>query len=318
MPTLPAKPDQGKPIPMARPAPTPALAKPVTPIPVSANAEEAAQAVPVPSRWEMHGWSWSILAHATLLLILGLWYLAPKASQVRTFDTRIAGSDNGVEEGVSNLGALNNPVSMPEAPPTTPDTSMTRLKTSEITAPVLAGLAGNPGAGNGDGFGLAKFGNGGETVRGVAVKVGDPQFTLLWDTKADIDIHVIEPTVKGDGHKEGKEIFWNDPRGRHGGELDVDNIEGYGPENVYWLKVLEDGSKDLGPGPAGEYKWYVHYYGGNGGVPVATRWKVRIKHEGRVEIIQGKLSVPGAKSKIYTLSVGAAESTAKPAISGVQ
>jgi len=51
--------------------------------------------------------------------------------------------------------------------------------------------------------------------------VGDPQFTLLWDTKADIDLHVIEPG--------GKEIFWNDPKGKFGGELDVDNIEGSAP-----------------------------------------------------------------------------------------
>ena len=128
------------------------------------------------------------------------------------------------------------------------------------------------------------------------MKVGDPQFTLLWDAKTDIDLHVIEPG--------GKEIFWNDPRGRHGGELDVDNVEGFGPENIYWLHQNEDGSKDLGPGPPGEYRWFVHYYGGNGGIVVPTRWKVRVKHEGRVEIFQGRLTVPGAKSKIYTLTVG--------------
>ena len=68
------------------------------------------------------------------------------------------------------------------------------------------GDRGNWGAGNGDGFGVARFGNGGELVRGVAVKVGDPQFTLIWDTKSvDIDLHVIEP--KGDhlyfGHRNG-------------------------------------------------------------------------------------------------------------------
>lgn len=158
------------------------------------------------------------------------------------------------------------------------------------------GSSGNPGAGQGDGFGLAKFGSGGEEVRGVKVKVGDPQFTLLWDSKADIDIHVVEPG--------GKEIFWNDPKGRHGGELDVDNVEGFGPENIYWMRQNPDGSKELGPGPPGEYRWFVLYYGGNNGVPVPTRWKVRVKHEGRVEIFQGKLTVPGSRSKNYTLTVG--------------
>ena len=103
----------------------------------------------------------------------------------------------------------------------------------------------NPGAGEGDGFGLARFGEGGERIRGVAVKVGDPQFTLLWDTDADLDLHVIEPG--------GKEIYWEDPKGRQGGELDVDNTKGFGPENIYWL-VESDGAgskKVKGPGPAG-------------------------------------------------------------------
>ena len=186
------------------------------------------------SPWELHGWAWSILAHALLLLILGLWYFARKPSQVRTFDTRLAGSEFGVEEGMTTLGGLDTPVAMPELAPLGPDPESTfaRLQPTEIAPNPLAGFqgnTGNPGAGQGDGFGLAKFGNGGEKVRGVEVKVGDPQFTLLWDSKADIDLHVIEPG--------GKEIFWNDPKGKLGGELDVDNVEGFGPENIYWLKV---------------------------------------------------------------------------------
>ena len=239
----------------------------------------------------------SIAFHALILLILGLWHFAPKPSQVKTFDTRLAGSEFGAEEGMTNLGGLDTPIAMPDVAPTPPSAEATfsRLK-SDVSPSPLAGFAGSTGAGQGDGFGLAKFGNGGEEVRGVAVKVGDPQFTLLWDSKADIDLHVIEPG--------GKEIYWNDPRGKFGGELDVDNVEGFGPENVYWLKLGADGSKDLGPGPPGEYKWFVAYYGGNGGVSVPTRWKVRVKHEGRVEIIQGRLTFPGSKSKSYSLNLG--------------
>src|SRR5262245_22712977 len=30
-----------------------------------------------------------------------------------------------------------------------------------------------------------------EQVNGVGVKVGDPQFTLTWDTRADLDLHVL-------------------------------------------------------------------------------------------------------------------------------
>jgi len=295
------------PLPSTKAAPVPPaipVARPASPaLPGVARGEEIEEIAGL-SPWEWHGWAWSVGVHALLLLILGLWYFAPKPSQVRTFDTRLAGSEFGVEEGMTNLGGLDTPVAMPDIAPTPPgaEATFSRLK-SDIAPNALAGFAGNTGnvgAGQGDGFGLAKFGNGGEEVRGVAVKVGDPQFTLLWDSKADIDLHVIEPG--------GKEIFWNDTKGRFGGELDVDNVEGFGPENIYWLKVAPDGSKDLGPGPPGEYKWFVLYYGGNGGVAVPTRWKVRIKHEGRVEIIQGRLSFPGSKSKVYTLSVGGSPS----------
>ena len=66
----------------------------------------------------------------------------------------------------------------------------------------------DPGAGDGDGFGLARFGVGGEFVRGVPVKVGDPQFTLIWDTDADLDLHVVEPG--------GKEITGRTPKGTEG------------------------------------------------------------------------------------------------------
>jgi hypothetical protein len=155
----------------------------------------------------------------------------------------------------------------------------------------------NPGAGEGDGFGLARFGEGGEVIRGVAVKVGDPQFTLIWDTDADLDLHVIEPG--------GKEIYWEEPKGKQGGELDVDNTKGLGPENIYWLvETAGPGSaKVKGPGPPGLYQWFVVYWGGFGGVPKPTHWKVRIKHDGRVTVVNGKFRALNERSRTYTLKV---------------
>ena len=274
---------------------------------------ERDDAVEVRSPWDWHGWGWSIGVHALLLLILALWVFAPPAGKVQTFDTRLAGSELGAVDGLKTLGGLDTPVTLPDAVQApTENSTLERMKPIELADPT-AGFAGNPtnpGAGQGDGFGLAKFGSGGETVRGVEVKVGDPQFTLLWDTTADIDLHVFEPG--------GKEIYWNDTKGRQGGELDVDNVDGFGPENIYWLKESADGSKDIGPGPPGVYRWFVLYYGGNRGFPVATRWKVRIKHEGRVETIQGRLTVPKSRSQIYTLKVGdpsSATSTPSPVAS---
>ena len=291
-PETPAKLARKSAVPVAR-APVPGLA--VKALPEDMDVEL------VRSPWELHAWSYSVIAHSLLLLILALWYFGNKPSQVRTFDSRLAGSEFGADSGLTNLGGIDNPASMPEIAPPLEPTSPSTLASLQKTEPLPNALPsatnmGNPGAGNGEGFGVARFGSGGEDVQGVKVKVGDPQFTLLWDSKADIDLHVVEPG--------GKEIFWNDPKGKRGGELDVDNVEGFGPENIYWMHQNPDGSKDIGPGPNGEYRWFVHYYGGNGGVPVTTRWKVRIKHEGRVEIIQGRLNVPGARSKNYTLTVG--------------
>jgi uncharacterized protein YfaP (DUF2135 family) len=121
---------------------------------------------------------------------------------------------------------------------------------------------------------------------------------LIWDTDADLDLHVIEPG--------GKEIYWEEPKGKQGGELDVDNTKGFGPENIYWLHLdPESGERVKGQGPPGEYKWFVVYWGGFGGIPKPTHWKVRIKHEGKVTVVNGKFKALNERSRIHTLEVSA-------------
>jgi hypothetical protein len=286
---------------------------------------EAASEEEVDGRWftpeELKGWGSSLVLHALLLLCLAFWYFAPKISRAPKFDGRLAGSERGVEDGLTNLGGLNTALTIPEAPTPSnqfPDPMLTTIKPLEIQPlePKVTSLIGgdrasaeggmrnnNPGAGDGDGFGLARFGQGGELVRGIEVKVGDPQFTLIWDTDADLDLHVIEPG--------GKEIYWEEPKGVHGGELDVDNTKGFGPENIYWLQDDPNGGEKVkGPGPAGEYKWFVVYWGGFGGIPKPTHWKVRIKHDGKVTVVNGKFRALNERSKIHTLEVKPAAAVA--------
>ncbi len=238
----------------------------------------------------LKGWAGSVGLHATLLVALGLWYFAPSVTRPAEFDSRIAGSLDGVLDGdqlqggsKGTLDGLSDALdtfespdvrARPDAPlPSEMESPRVGLAAPEISLDEAAalvperdaragrgrrrgnGVAGNWGAGNGEGFGLARFGNGGEVIRGVEVKVGDPQFTLIWDTKSvDIDLHVIEP--KGD------HLYFGHRNGRQGGELDVDNTWGFGPENMYWL--VSSGSpksgKVKGAGPPGAYKWSVHYY----------------------------------------------------------
>ncbi len=134
------------------------------------------------------------------------------------------------------------------------------------------------------GFGFTQFDGIAEKVQGVSVKIGDPQFTLIWDTDADLDLHVIEPG--------GSEIYWEFRKGDQGGELDVDDVEGLGPENIFWKKTA---------GPRGDYHWWVHYYGGLGGKVFRTKWQVRIKHDGQVETFDGVISKIDGKSTVQIL-----------------
>ena len=296
-------------IPVAKPAPPrPKLADDPGPTPVAELLEPNS----------IKGWSISLGFHALLLLILAVWYFAPPLDRSKAvIDTRLAGSELGSDFGTQLKGGLGLDEALPmpegptsarldEAPPTITSLPVGDLKLEpELSKRHQAGtqpadgggsgLANTIAAGKGDGFGVARFGSGGENINGVEVKVGDPQFTLIWDAKVDLDLHVQEPG--------GSHIYWEDRNGAQGGELDVDNIDGYGPENINW-------GGGRGQGPPGEYRWYVHFYGARNGIPVPTHWKVRVKHNGTVQIYKGKLSQIGEKSRVYSLKVDPKDGTA--------
>ncbi|MDX2035376.1 MAG: hypothetical protein SFX72_01895 [Isosphaeraceae bacterium] len=296
---------------MANPTPTSARPPRLDDAPVARPAIPIARA-PIDFRnWRERFWTpagktgvgISVAVHLLLIVVLGLLVFTPPPSEIKTLDTSLeAGSPFGVEDGFEILGGLDAAGAMPEpiVEAVDPDSSVTLLSSESLSTDPTAGFlgneSGNPGAGDGQGFGLAKFGFGGEVVRGVTVKVGDPQFTLLWDQKVDLDLHVIEPG--------GKEISWLDQRGAKGGELDVDNREGLGPENIYWLTPGKGDERKPTLGPSGEYRWFVYYYRGFDGAPSPpVRWKVRIKAEGEVKVVQGRLTRVDEKSKEYSLTI---------------
>lgn len=305
--------DRGR-IPVAYPPRPPARGARKSPAAVLTLAEPAPTPATPWSIANLKSWSASVGLHAAFLLSLAFWYFAPPVNRPIEFDTRLGGSPFGVPEGITLIGGLNTPEDEPGStdadallePSPEPLLEMPPLA---IERPPLNGrgarpTAGggppneNPGAGDGSGFGVARFGDGGESIRGVAIKVGDPQFTLIWDADVDLDLHVVEPG--------GKEINWEERKGEQGGELDVDNTKGYGPENIYWL-VESDGpgsTRIRGAGPPGVYRWFVSYYGGFGGIPKPTQWQVRVKHAGRVTIQRGKLRALDERSRTYSLTVG--------------
>ena len=263
----------------------------------------------------------SLAIHGIALIIMALWAFTPKPAGSKPFDSRLMGSDMGVEDGLTATGGLNTELDMTPAPDALPEPTVSPIAPIDLAAleagiakPAMAdkpSAAGgmnnpNPGAGAGDGFGLAKFGDGGESIRGVVVRVGDPQFTLIWDAPVDLDLHVVEPG--------GAELHTFDRKSKQGGELDVDNMRGFGPENIYWMhEDPKSGERVKGQGPAGEYKWFVVYWGGFDAAPQLTHWKVRVKHGGKVQVYTGRLRALNERSKVYTLKVDASEVPAESA-----
>ncbi|OWY21705.1 hypothetical protein C7N43_09115 [Sphingobacteriales bacterium UPWRP_1] len=63
---------------------------------------------------------------------------------------------------------------------------------------------------------------------------GALQISLSWNTPTDQDLHVTDPS--------GTEIYYSNSWSATGGELDRDDIDGYGPENIYWLDNAPDGT----------------------------------------------------------------------------
>lgn len=117
-------------------------------------------------------------------------------------------------------------------------------------------------------------------VNGVCAHVGDPRFTLTWNNSSDLDLHVITPCRLP--------IFYRNRRAC-GGRLDVDDRckkhhgSPGGPENIYWRP---------GTAPSGLYVVVLRYFS-TCGRSRSTRYKLRIRHDGRYVTRRGVLSSPG-------------------------
>jgi len=77
----------------------------------------------------------------------------------------------------------------------------------------------------------------------LAYGYGDVQVTLTWNNEADLDLYVEDPN--------GDVLWYQNMDVASGGELDVDDTNGFGPENVFWPE---------GEAPEGLYQVSVHHY----------------------------------------------------------
>jgi uncharacterized protein YfaP (DUF2135 family) len=71
-------------------------------------------------------------------------------------------------------------------------------------------------------------------VNVLELGTGALQISLSWDTPTDQDLYVTDPT--------GTIIYFGNKTSPSGGELDRDDLDGYGPENIFWLTNTPDGT----------------------------------------------------------------------------
>lgn len=82
-------------------------------------------------------------------------------------------------------------------------------------------------------------------LRRGGLGTGDVQITLTWENSADLDLYVREPNGEVTSHTQRQSST--------GGQLDVDDTNGYGPENIFW---------PAGQAPRGNYSVEVNLYSG--------------------------------------------------------
>ncbi|MEM7573773.1 MAG: OmpA family protein [Bacteroidota bacterium] len=71
------------------------------------------------------------------------------------------------------------------------------------------------------------------SVRMERLGTGKLQISLSWDTDTDQDLYLLTPS--------GDLINYQTPESSGGGELDRDDVDGFGPENIFWLDRAPNG-----------------------------------------------------------------------------
>ena len=122
----------------------------------------------------------------------------------------------------------------------------------------------------------------------VKVGTGALQVSLAWDSTPDIDLWITDPS--------GIEIYYRHKSSPTGGELDLDDRDGFGPENIYWTQDAPDGV----------YKIEVDYYHGSGkdgqpGGTGPTDYTVTINGLGSHRVFVGSLNTHGDRDLVVEI-----------------
>ena len=135
----------------------------------------------------------------------------------------------------------------------------------------------NLGGATGSSFGLIQS----NVVNVISVGTGDVQVNITWNSPADLDLHVVDPS--------GAEIYWANKTSVTGGNLDLDSNAGCGTdgpraENVFWSSGLI--------APRGQYIVRVDNWSNCGAV--STNYVVTVNERGKApQVFSGVFSDGG-------------------------
>ena len=110
---------------------------------------------------------------------------------------------------------------------------------------------------------------------------GSIKVTLTWDNEADLDLHIFDPN--------GHEIFFGNREVSSGGFLDVDDINGFGPENIFWEEAVN-----------GQFVVYVNYYSGSS----RANYSVRVQSGEYTKVYHGSLFGSGDTDQVVSFIYG--------------
>ena len=102
----------------------------------------------------------------------------------------------------------------------------------------------------------------------ISVGTGDVQVNITWDSRADVDLHVVDPL--------GEEVYWAHKTAVSGGTLDLDSnarcsSDGPRAENIFWASGLI--------APHGDYLVRVDYW--SNCADVKTNYVVTVNARGK-------------------------------------
>jgi hypothetical protein len=113
----------------------------------------------------------------------------------------------------------------------------------------------------------------------IVVGTGDVQVTVAWDTDADVDLHVVDPS--------GAEIYWGERESPSGGQLDLDSNAACAGDNVR----NENITWAVGTAPQGTYTVRVDYW--SSCEAPETRYTVLTNNGGEIDIYHGTFNGDG-------------------------